>query len=81
MEGRCHLGNRAEVFDAKLHAVQEAVTTLLTTTLLCSTVFICIDNQATIVTLQFNKYNHEYIRRTLGIIRKLHLLGWHITTV
>jgi ribonuclease HI len=31
-EGQCHLGNRAEVFDAELHAVQEAVTTLLTTT-------------------------------------------------
>jgi ribonuclease HI len=80
-EGQCHLGNRAEVFDAELHAVQEAVTTLLTTTLPCSTVFICIDNQATIDTLQFNKYNHEYARRTLDIIRKLRLLGWHITTV
>jgi len=31
-EGSCHLGNRAEVYDAKLHAIQEAVTSLLTTT-------------------------------------------------
>jgi len=58
-EGRCHLGSRAEVFDAELHAVQETVTTLLTTTLLHSTVFVCIDNRATMDTLNFNKHNHE----------------------
>ena len=28
-EGSCHLGNRAEVYDAKLHTIQEAVTSLL----------------------------------------------------
>jgi len=33
-EGSCHLGNRAEVYDAELHAIQEAVTSLLTTTAL-----------------------------------------------
>jgi len=59
-DGRCHLGNWAEVFDAELHAVQEVVSTLLTTTLPHSTVFICIDNQASIDTLQFNRSNHEY---------------------
>jgi ribonuclease HI len=59
-EGRCHLGSRVEVFDAELNAVQEAVSTLLTTTLPRSTVFICIDNQAAIDTLHFNRYNHEY---------------------
>jgi ribonuclease HI len=80
-EGRCHLGSRAEVFDAELHAVQEAVSTLLTTTLSRSAVFICIDNQAAIDTLHFNKYNHEYARRTMEIIGKLQLLGWQISTV
>jgi ribonuclease HI len=80
-EGRCHLGSRAEVFDAELHAVQEAVSTLLTTTLPHSPVFICIDNQAAIDTLHFNKHNHEYARRTLEIIGKLQLLGWQISTV
>jgi ribonuclease HI len=80
-EGRCHLGSRAEVFDAELHAVQEAVSTLLTTTLPHSTAFICIDNRATIDTLNFNKHNHEYARRTLEIIGKLQLLGWQISTV
>jgi ribonuclease HI len=80
-EGRCYLGSRAEVFDAELHAVQEAVTTLLTTTLPRSTVYICIDNQAAIDTLQFNKYNHEYARRTLDVVGKLQLLGWHISTI
>ena len=79
--GKCHLGSRAEVFDAELHAVQKAVSTLLTTTLPRSTVFICIDNQAVIDTLHSNKYNHEYARRTQEIIEKLQLLGWQITTV
>jgi hypothetical protein len=58
--GKCHLGSRVEVFDAELHAVQEAVSTLLTTTLPRSMVFICIDNQAAIDALYFNKHNHEY---------------------
>jgi len=31
--GKCHLGSRAEVFNTKLHTVQEAFSTLLTTTL------------------------------------------------
>ena len=80
-EGRCHLGSRAEVFDAELHAVQEAVSTLLTTTFPCSMVLICIDNQAAIDTLHFNKYNHESARRSQEIIEKLQLLGWQISTV
>jgi len=79
--GNCHLGCRAEVFDAELHAVQEAVSTLLTTTRPRSTVFICIDNQAAIDTLHFNKHNHEYARRTQEIIGKFQLLGWRIITV
>jgi len=79
--GICHLGSRAEVFDAELHSAQEAVSTLLTTSLPCSTVFICIDNQAAIDTLHFNKHNHEYARRTQEIIEKLQLLGWQISTV
>jgi len=58
--GKCYLGSRAEMFDAELHAVQEAVSTLLTTTLPHSTIFICIDNQAAIDTHHFNKHNHEY---------------------
>jgi len=79
--GKCHLGYRAEVFDAELQAVQEAVSTLLSTTLPRSTVFVCIDNQAAIDTLHFNKHNHEYARRTQEIIGKLRLLGWRISTV
>ena len=80
-EGRCHLGNRAEVFDAELHAVQEAVSTLLTVTIPRGKVFICIDNQAAIDTLQSNRENHEYARRALETIASLQLLGWQISTV
>jgi len=80
-DGSCHLGDRAEVYDAELHAIQEATAILLTTTIPRSTIFICIDNKATIDTLQFNKYNHEYARRTLQTIETLQLLGWRIHTI
>jgi ribonuclease HI len=79
--GSCHLGHRAEVYDAELHAVQEAITTLLITTMPHTKVFICIDNKAAIDTLQLNKSNHEYARRTIQIIDKLRLLGWTIQTI
>ena len=59
-DGSCHLGDRAEVYTAELHAVQEATAILITTMIPRSTIFICIDNNAMIDTLQFNKYNHEY---------------------
>jgi len=44
-------------------------------------VFICIDNQATINTLQSNQGNHEYVRRTVATITTLQLLGWWVSTV
>ena len=78
-EGSCHLGSQAEVYDAELHAVQEAVSTLLTTTAPRGTVFICIDNQAAMATLNFNKHNHEYARRALNSIKDLRTLGWQIS--
>jgi len=78
---RCKLGNSAEVNDAELHAVQEAVTAVLTTTAPRASVFVCIDNQAAADTLQFNESNHEYARRALEVIDNLQRLGWHVTTV
>jgi len=69
------------VYDAELHAVQEATTALLTTTVPRSTAFICIDNQAAIDTLEFNKDNHEYARCILECIGQLRLLGWIVSTV
>jgi len=80
-EGHYHLGKRAAVFDAELHAVQEATSSLLTTISPRVEVYICIDNKAAIDTLSFNKSNHEYARRTLAHIEQLRLLGWRIRTV
>jgi len=80
-EGSCNLGNRCEVYDAELHAVQEAASALFTITAPRSTIFFCIDNQAAIDTLQFNKDNHEYARHTLESTTKLRLLGWKMNTV
>jgi ribonuclease HI len=80
-EGHCHLGKRAAVFDAELHAVHEATSSLLTTVSHRVDVYICIDNKAAIDTLSFNKSNHEYARRALANIEQLQLLGWRIQTV
>jgi ribonuclease HI len=80
-DGCCHLGRRAEVYDAELHAVQEAVTTLLTTTAPRTPVFICIDNQAAADALRFNTSNHEYARHALDAVNDLQHLGWHVSTV
>jgi len=80
-EGRYHLGNRAKVYDAELHAVQEVVTTLLTSSTPLTTVFIYIDNQAAFDTLRFNKNNHKYVQRSLKIIETLQLLGWKLFTM
>ena len=80
-EGHCHLGKRAAVVDAELHAVQEATSMLLTAISPRGKVYICIDNQAAIDTLSFNKSNHKYARRTLANTEQLRLLGWEIQTV
>jgi hypothetical protein len=75
LDGHCHLGNRAEVYDAELHAVQEAVTEVLIITAPRSSVFICIDYQAAADTLRLNESNHEYARRALETIDTLQHLG------
>jgi len=80
-DGRCNLGSRAKVYDVELHAVQEAVTAVLTTTTPRTSVFVCIDNQAAADSLQFNESNHEYARRALEVIDNLQRLGWHVSTV
>ena len=61
--------------------MQEAITALFTTTIPHSTAFICIDNQAAIDTLHFNKDNHEYAWHVLESIAQLRSLGWTVSTV
>ena len=80
-DGHCHFGNRAKVYDAELHAVQVAVTALLTAAASRASVYVCIDNQATTDTLQFSESNHEYARRALEVLDSLQRLGWHVSTV
>ena len=67
------------MYNVELNAVQEAVSTLLTTTAPWGTVIICIDNQAAIATLNFNKHNHEYTQWALDSIEDLCTLGWQIS--
>jgi len=63
------------VYDAELHAVQEAITRLLISTASRAPVFICIDNQAAADALRFNPSNHKYARHTLNVINDLQNLG------
>ena len=80
-EGSCNAGNRTEVNDAELHAIQEAASALFTITAPLSSIFFCIDNLAAIDTLQFNQDNHEYARHALESVAKFRILGWQINTL
>jgi hypothetical protein len=54
-EGYCYLGRSMEVYDAEIHAVKEALSTLRTISkLVPSQIYICIDNSAAISVLGDN---------------------------
>jgi hypothetical protein len=54
-EGYCYLGISMEVYDAEIHAVKEALSTLRTISkLVPSQIYICIDNSAAISVLGDN---------------------------
>jgi hypothetical protein len=57
----CNLGIQCEVFDTKLHAIQEGLCLVPTSPTNPSTnIYICIDNQAAIQTLTYNQQNYQY---------------------
>jgi hypothetical protein len=64
--GHCHLGTRAEVFDAELHATQEALTTLQHLDTPVATAYLCIDNQSALDKLHGNASQTQYLRTAAG---------------
>jgi hypothetical protein len=60
--GHCHLGTRAEVFDAELHAAQEALDMLQNLDTPAATAYLCVDNQSALDTLHGNASNTQYSR-------------------
>ena len=44
--GHCFIGRKAEVYDAELHAIQEALLYIVTAGWAPASLLICVDNQA-----------------------------------
>jgi ribonuclease HI len=77
----CYLGNRAEVFDAELHAVQEGLLALGEIDTPPGLTYLCIDNTAAIDTLSCNNRNSMYAREALQCAGKLSEKGWSFKSV
>jgi ribonuclease HI len=76
--GHCHLGTRAEVFDAGLHAAQEALATLQHLNTPVATAYLCIDNQSALDTLHGNASQTQYSRTAAETAAALCGDGWKI---
>jgi ribonuclease HI len=79
--GHCHLGTRAEVFDAELHAAQEALTTLQHLDTAVATAYLCVDNQSALETLHGNASQTQYSRAAADTAAALCRVGWKILGV
>jgi ribonuclease HI len=77
--GHCHLGTRAEVYDAELHAVQEALTALRDSidTAPAAT-YVCVDNQAALETLATDASRTQFSRAAVRVAADLTNAGWSI---
>jgi ribonuclease HI len=80
-EGHDYLGVRAEVYDAELHGIKQALSWITTTRPGPLTVYIGIDNQAAIATLSNNHNNHQYARETLTRAHTATQAGWSFKTI
>jgi ribonuclease HI len=76
--GHCHLGTRAEVFDAELHAAQEALVVLQHLDTPVATAYLCVDNQSALDTLHGNASQTQYSRTAAAIATELVQHGWKI---
>jgi ribonuclease HI len=77
--GRCHLGSRAEVYDAELHAIQEALTALrdsIDTT--PGMAYVCVDNQSALDTLASDASATHFSRAAARVAAELSQTGWKI---
>jgi ribonuclease HI len=80
--GHCHLGLQAEVYDAELHAVQEALTALrdsiATTPALA---YVCVDNQSALETLASDASATQFSRAAVRTAADLSRAGWTIRSI
>jgi ribonuclease HI len=77
--GHCHLGSRAEVYDAELHAIQEALTALrdsIDTT--PGVAYVCVDNQSALDTVASDASATEFSRAAVRVAADLSRSGWMI---
>lgn len=79
--GSCHLGSKAEVYDAELHAAHEALTYLSTTNYTPAQAYLCIDNSSAIEALTDNTYESEYAREAIHSASHLTTNGWTINAI
>jgi ribonuclease HI len=80
--GHCHLGSRAEVYDAELHAVQEALTALrdsIATT--PATAYVCVDNQSALETLATDASATQFSRAAVRAAADLSRAGWKMQSI
>jgi ribonuclease HI len=81
-EGYCYLGRSMEVYDAEIHAVKEALSTLRTISkLVPSQIYICIDNSAAISVLGDNPNRVQGATEACEVALALVNSGWAIQSV
>ena len=65
--GRCCIGQKVEVYEAELHAIQEGLLLILTVCWAPSRILVCADNQSALTTLtEGNPTNSGYARCALA---------------
>ena len=79
--GKCYLGQKAEVIDAELHAISEAVAALGTIDTPPTKAYICVDNTAAIFTTSANPDNAQYAREAIDHAATLVERGWSFASI
>jgi ribonuclease HI len=81
LTGKCHLDQKAEVIDAELHAISEAVAALGTIDTPPAKAYICADNTAAIFTINANADNAQYAREAIDHAATLVEKGWSFASI
>ena len=79
VSGSCAIGEKAEVYDAELHAIQEGLEHISSLNWNPKDILVCVDNQAALITLTSgNPAGSEFALHVLQIISNLQDTGWTI---
>ena len=78
--GYCCIGDKSEVYDAELHAIQEGLLFLTFTEWVPDHLVVCADNQAVLMTLAGGNPNGtEYAQHPLNMTGLLQGRGWSVS--